>query len=106
MDLSKIAARVASAHIARRKPKSRSKGADRSALEDQTEYSCRMEIELSADFEGSASKQALIKKFKNEVMAALETSMEICARDLELDATSITIRPLRMDCTVTEPDED
>lgn len=106
MDYSRIASRVVEA----RKKKSRKtpkilknpvetvSSPSESVLEPSTEYSCRMEISLSADFEGDVVKKDLIKKLKSEVIASIKSGMEQVSRDLGIRGTGVVIKPLQVEC--------
>jgi len=67
-----------------------------------TEYSCQIELAVSADFEGQVEKQRLIKKLKAELTASLRAAMGIAARDLGLQSTSVEVRPVRVECAVSD----
>ena len=95
MDLLHIASRVAAK---KKKPKKREK----EIFHQEPEFACRVEIDLVADFEGEGSKAKLLKKLKTEISAALNSAMEITARDLRLDLKKVTVRPVSLDCAVTE----
>jgi len=97
MDLDKIAARVA----ARKKPKKPSKR-QKEILVEEPQFACRVEIDLVADFEGEGSKSALLKKLKAEISASLKAAMGITARDLRLELKQVTVRPVSLDCAVTQ----
>jgi hypothetical protein len=96
MNLLHIASRVA----ARKKPKSKKR--EKEIFHQEPEFACRVEIDLVADFEGEGSKSVLLKKLKTEISAALNSAMEISARDLRLDLKKVTVRPVSLDCAVTE----
>jgi len=71
-------------------------------LRPQTEYSCRVEIALTADFEGNVAKKNLIKKLKNEIITAIKTGVEQVSTDMELQATGVVVSPLRVECAVND----
>jgi hypothetical protein len=78
--------------------------AESGILLPQTEYSIQLDLALTADFEGSTDRQGLVKKFKDELVAALKSSMSITARELGLTATGARVQPINIDCAVTEPE--
>lgn len=67
-----------------------------------TEYSCQIELSVSADFEGQVEKQRLIKKLKAELTASLRAGMGIVARDLGMQSTGVEVRPVRVECAVSD----
>ena len=109
MDFSRIAARVVEARK-RKKPRRVAEPAapvaapspPENVLRPATEYSCRMEISLSADFEGDVSKKDLIKKLKSEVIASIKLGMEQVAKDLRVQGTGIVVKPLQVECAVND----
>jgi hypothetical protein len=92
---------------AKRKKPSRSK--EHSITHQDPEFSCRVEIDLVADFEGATSKNKLLSKLKSEIQASLEAGMKTTARDLRIELKDVTVRPVKLDCAVDSgisPDED
>jgi hypothetical protein len=90
-----------------KKPK-KTKG-PRSMMTQEPEFSCRVEIDLVADFEGHTTKAALLRKLKREIQASLEAGMKTTARDLHISLNDVTVRPVHLDCAVdagTSPDEE
>lgn len=71
-------------------------------LRSTTEYSCRMDLSISADFEGHIPKDRLIRKLKAEVTASIKAAMSIVARDFGLDSTGINIQPVRVECAMND----
>lgn len=122
LDLSGAALRVASSSVeaARRsKRKKPAKGGRKTMRETRpdrrpaplfeadmtapvTEYSCQIELSMSADFEGQIEKQRLIKKLKAELTASLRAAMGIVARDFGLQSTGVEVRPIRVECAVSD----
>jgi hypothetical protein len=72
-------------------------------LSPKTEYSIQLDLSLTADFEGSTDRQGLVKKFKDELVAAIKSSMSITARELNLTATGARVQPINIECVVNEP---
>jgi len=70
----------------------------------QTEYSLQLDLSLTADFEGNVDRQALTKKFKDEVVAAIKSGMSITARELDLSPVGVRVKPISIECSVTEPE--
>lgn len=75
---------------------------DDDMLRSTTEYSCRMDLSISADFEGQISKDKLIKKLKAEMTAAIKAAMGIVARDFGLESTGVRVQPVRVDCAMND----
>jgi hypothetical protein len=75
----------------------------------QTEYSARMELSLSVDFEGAADKAALMTKLKQEIVDSIESGVSITARSFNLRASNLKVKPLKVNMDVndvTSLDED
>lgn len=118
-DLRSTASRVASASVtAGKRGKKRSKGKKRAAprrdvadalstvsedvLSSGPEYACRIELDISATFEGTASKDALIRKIKSSLLAAVKASVTDVARSMNLKSGGVQVRPLRLECDVLD----
>ena len=86
VDLVSIASRVASRRESLERP--------------GTESSVMMDITFSADFEGTVSKDVLTKKFEDEVMAALESSIKIISRELRIHPTQVRVKPLQIEVDI------
>lgn len=71
-------------------------------LQPQTEYSCFMDISLTADFEGVVGQASLSKAIKNEVIAAIKEGMQQVARNLELRGTGIVVQPLKLEIAIND----
>lgn len=71
-------------------------------LRSTTEYSCRMDLSISADFEGHIPKDRLIRKLKAEITASVRAAMGIVARDFGLDSTGVNIQPVRVECAMND----
>lgn len=67
-----------------------------------TEYSCQVELSLSADFEGTIDKQRLIRKLRTELSASIRAAMAIVARDFGMRSTGVDVRPVRVECAVND----
>jgi hypothetical protein len=67
-----------------------------------TEYSARVEIDFSADFEGQVAKDAFATKLENEIISALEAAVKIVARELRLQPTHVRVKPLRVEIAVND----
>jgi hypothetical protein len=89
MDLSAIASRIAARSI-------------ESLTSPSTEYSARVELVFSVDFEGQVAKDILIKKLEDEVVAALESSIKITSRDLELRTGRVLVKPLKFSVAIND----
>jgi len=74
--------------------------------DSHNEYSVQTEITLSANFEGKVSKPTLIKKLKSEIMASLESAVKITARELRLESTGLTLKPVRIDVGIRSRDDE
>lgn len=71
-------------------------------LRPVTEYSCRMDLSISADFEGKIPKDRLVKKLKAEMTAAVKAAMSIVARDFGLESTGVNVKPVRVECAMND----
>lgn len=80
--------------------------AETGILAPQTEYSLQLDLSLSADFEGSVDKQALINKFKADLTAAIKSGMAVTARELKLTPVGARVKPIKIECSVTETEPD
>lgn len=69
-------------------------------LRPLVEYSCRMELSLSVDFEGQVPKDRLIKKLKSEMMASIKAAVNIVSRDFSLETTGVKVQPIKLECAV------
>lgn len=67
-----------------------------------TEYSCQMEFAITADFEGSVDRASLLAKLKREVVSSIEAGVKSAARAYGLQPTAVKVRPLRLDCAVSD----
>lgn len=67
-----------------------------------TEFACRVEIDLHASFEGTCSKTELLKKFKQDLMAALETAVSTTSRDMKLHPGEVLVNPISVECVVND----
>ncbi len=68
----------------------------------ETEYSTRVEIAFSADFEGSIAKSVLIKKLEDEIVNALKSSVGIVSRELRLRPGRVLVTPLKIDVAMND----
>lgn len=75
---------------------------ERNVLQPLTEYSCRADVSISVDFEGRVSKNALLKKLKDELSSAIRAAVSIVAKDTGLDASSVKVQPIKFDCAVND----
>ncbi len=71
-------------------------------LAGTTEYSCNIELNITANFEGAVSKTELIKKIKDELKSAITASMQVVSKDLNLESTDAKVQPIRLDCSVVD----
>lgn len=67
-----------------------------------TEYSCQMEFSITADFEGSVDRAALLAKLKRELVSSMEAGVKLTARAYGLRPTTIKVRPLSLECAVSD----
>ena len=89
MDLLAVAARVAaSTHESLERP--------------ETEYSARVEIAFSVDFEGQVAKDVLVKKIQDEIVSSLESSVKIISRELRLRPGRVLVKPLRIEVAMND----
>lgn len=68
----------------------------------KTEYSANMDISLSVNFEGQVDKQILMDKFKRELIASIESGVSMTARSLDLAASNLRVKPLKMNFVVND----
>ena len=71
-------------------------------LKPETEYSCRCELALSVDFEGSIPKGSLSNKLRAEITAAIKQAISITSKDMNLESTSLNIQPIKFDIAVND----
>jgi len=114
-DLRNMAARVASVDLTAAKrgkprPKKRRRSAPRRDVADSLEtvsedvlssgpeIACRIELSLSASFEGEAAKANLVRKIKSSLLSAVKEAMTDVARSMNLKSGGVKIQPLRLEC--------
>jgi len=76
--------------------------ADDDMLRPTTEYSCRLEFSVSADFEGQVPKDRLVRKLKAEMTASVRAAMGIVARDFGLESTGVQVQPVRVEVAMND----
>lgn len=122
MDLSDMAARVASMSVEsarrRRRPKGRrrpspsrqqvvrSQEVRDDVLRSGSEYACQVELSLTARFEGKTDRRKLLSKIKLELTNAIRAGMTTTARELNLASLGVKVQPLRLECDVVPSPED
>ena len=67
-----------------------------------TEYSCRIELSMTATFEGLVSREVLTSKVQSELKASIEAGMKAVSNDLSLQSTEVKVLPIVMDCSVVD----
>jgi hypothetical protein len=114
--LSHIAMRVASINIESAKKKKPPKKKSREVrskirkqaepavdtLKSETEYSCRIELNITANFEGHVDKSHILKKLKSELIAAIKSGVTTTSRELNIASTGVTVQPIRLECDVND----
>lgn len=75
---------------------------DLDILASKTEFSVRAEIALSVDFEGEVAKDHLLKKLRNEIMAAIKQAVTITANELQVSPSVVTVQPISFDVAVND----
>lgn len=85
-----------------RKKSVRTSKPKKSVLRPETEYSVNVDLSLSADFEGTTSKNKLLKKFQSELFAAIKESVATTARELGLQSTGVMVKPIEVGVAVTD----
>ncbi len=91
--------------LAARKPAPKRPG----MLRPETEYSVNVELSLTADFEGSSSKNKLLKKLQSELTAAIKEAVATTSRELGLRSTGVVLKPIEVGVAVTDlssPDDE
>jgi len=71
-------------------------------LAEPTEFSCNLDISLSVDFEGSTTKQQLVKRLKDELVTAIKSAVSATAQELDLQPSNVMVRPIKADCAVND----
>jgi len=71
-------------------------------LKPETEYSVSVELSLTADFEGSAAKNKLLKKLQSELFAAVKEAVAVTANELGLRSTGVMLKPIEVGIAVTD----
>lgn len=74
-------------------------------VDPTTEYSCQLELSLSVDFEGNVSQKQLLDKLKRELMASIETGIKVTARDMRIQASNVSVRPLKFEVSALDQTE-
>jgi hypothetical protein len=80
-------------------------GIESDGLSIPTEYSCRMQIDMTATFEGTVSKADLIGKIKEHLKTALKSGMQKAAGEMSLQSTDVKVMPIQMDVAVLDGSE-
>jgi hypothetical protein len=86
-------------------PKKVSKRKSPVVTRPETEYSVNVELSLMADFEGTASKNKLLKKLQSELFASIKEAVATTARELSLRATGVLVKPIEVGVAVTDMSE-
>lgn len=71
-----------------------------------TEYSCRIELSMIATFEGSVSREILVKKLQSELKNSIQAGMQSVSNDLGLSSTEVQVRPMVLECAIVDSSED
>lgn len=114
MDLKNLASRVASINVeaARRNTKKTSAPKKKKRvpppddlldieddiLKSEPECACHIELDMTANFEGRVDKKILVKKIKAELLSAVQSSMTVVSKELNLASKGVKVRPLRLEC--------
>ncbi len=110
-----MASRVASVSVTAAKrgkprPKKRRRSAPRREVADSLEtvsedilssgpeIACRVELSISASFEGEAAKANLVRKLKSSLLSAVKEAMTDVARSMNLKSNGVKVQPLRLEC--------
>lgn len=113
-DLRSMASRVASVSVTAAKrgkprPRKRKRAAPRRDVADSLEtvsedvlssgpeIACRVELSISASFEGVAAKANLVRKLKSSLLSAVREAMTDVARSMNLKSGGVTVQPLRLE---------
>lgn len=107
LDVRRAAARIARRKRQRPTPKRpRPRTSQPVVTEDMlipsTEYSCQVELSLTADFEGVVPKQKLLKKLRTELVAAIKTGVTVTAREYHLEPTGVHVKPIKIECAIND----
>jgi hypothetical protein len=98
-DFHRMAARIARKRIL---PSQSKPIKTKDMLIPSTEYSCQVELSLTADFEGSVPKQKLLKKLRTELVAAIKEGVTTTAREFRLTSGGVHVQPIRIECAVND----
>lgn len=71
-------------------------------LQPKTEFSVRAEIALAVDFEGDITKSQLVKKLRNEIMAAIRQAVKITADELRAEPSTVVVQPISFDVAMND----
>ena len=67
-----------------------------------TEYSIQIDLSISANFEGKTTKKDLVKRFKEELISAIRSSMSLTASALDLNPIGARVTPIKIQFEVNE----
>jgi len=70
-----------------------------------TEYSCRISIDLTVDFEGDSSKQDIVAAIKSHLKNSLQDGMQKAANQLQLSSVGVKVMPIKMDISALDEAE-
>lgn len=88
------------------KPERTSRGLiERDILQNEIEYACRLELDLTAVFEGRTDQKKLLQLVKSELVSAIKASMTTVARSLNLSQNGVKVSPMRVECAVNDESE-
>lgn len=71
-------------------------------LKESPELACRIELDITANFEGDASKDEVLSQIRQQLLSSVKSGITSVARDLNLRSSGVTVRPLRMECDIND----
>lgn len=78
---------------------------ERDILSPEIEYACRIELDLTAVFEGRADQKKLLAAIKAGLVSAIKSSMTTVARSMNLSQNGVKVSPIAIECAVNDEAE-
>lgn len=67
-----------------------------------SEYSCRVDLSFSADFDGSIDKAGLTKAIRQELTNSIKSSMAVVSRSFQVGVSNIQLSQISVDCAIVD----
>lgn len=74
-------------------------------LEDLTEYSSRIYLDLTVDFEGEIAQDLLLKTLKQKIRQSLQSGMQEAANELKLSSVKVKVMPIKVELSILDEAE-